>query len=111
MSLDVKNITLDQLLDNSAKDLTAFKATLNLAIAEKAEQEKVALKEKLASIASEAGYSLDELTKTKTKKKPSSPLYQNPDDKKETWSGRGRKPNWLLTQIEAGKTLEDFKIN
>ena len=110
MSIDVKNITLEQLLENSAKDLTAFKTTLNLAIAEKSEQEKVELKEKLANIASEAGYSLEELAKTKTKKKPNSPLYQNPDDKKETWSGRGRKPNWLVTQLEAGKNLEDFKI-
>ena len=110
MSIDVKNISLDQLLNNSAKDLTTFKTTLNLAIAKKAEQEKVELKEKLASIASEAGYSLEELTKVKTKKAPSSPLYQNPDDKSQTWTGKGRKPNWLLTALEAGKSLEDFKI-
>ena len=110
MKVDVTNITLEQLLNNSAKNLTAFKTTLNLAIAEKAKQEKVELKEKLASIASEAGYSLEELASTKTKKKPNTPLYRNPDDKSQTWTGKGRKPNWLLTALEAGKSLEDFKI-
>ena len=28
----------------------------------------------------------------------------------ETWSGRGKQPVWLRTQIEGGKKLEDFKV-
>lgn len=110
MSIEVKNINLEQLLENPAKDLTAFKATLNLAIAEKEEQEKQELKAKLSSIASEAGYSLEELANSKPKKKPSSPMYRNPEDPSQVWSGKGRKPNWLVTALEAGKSLEDFKI-
>ena len=109
--MKITDITFDELLENSAKDLIAFKTSLNLAITEKTEREKLELKERLESIASELGYSLEDLTKIKTKKKSVNPaLYQNPDNKTQTWSGKGRKPNWLLTQFEAGKSLEDFKI-
>ena len=109
--MKLSEITFDDLLETSAKELQAFKTTLNLAIAKKSEREKLELKEKLEALASESGYTLEELTKIKTKKKSLSPaLYQNPDDKTQTWSGKGRKPNWLLTQLEAGKSVEDFKI-
>jgi DNA-binding protein H-NS len=36
--------------------------------------------------------------------------YKNPDDVLETWTGRGRKPKWLLEEINKGKKLEDFEI-
>jgi DNA-binding protein H-NS len=28
----------------------------------------------------------------------------------ETWSGRGRRPRWLSSQLELGKRLEEFQI-
>ena len=28
------------------------------------------------------------------------PKYQNPDNQAETWTGKGRKPNWLVAQLE-----------
>jgi len=39
------------------------------------------------------------------------PKYQNPDDPAETWSGRGKQPRWLVAQLRAGKTLDDFRID
>jgi DNA-binding protein H-NS len=38
------------------------------------------------------------------------PLYRNPADYAETWSGRGHRPRWLAAQIASGKNLEDFLI-
>ena len=40
-----------------------------------------------------------------------SPKYQNPDNKAETWTGRGRKPNWLVAQLDNGKQLEHMLIS
>ncbi len=34
--------------------------------------------------------------------------YRSPDG--EEWSGRGRSPRWLVAQLAAGRTKEDFKI-
>jgi DNA-binding protein H-NS len=35
--------------------------------------------------------------------------YRNPETG-DAWSGRGRPPKWLQTQLDAGKTREDFLI-
>lgn len=38
------------------------------------------------------------------------PKYRNPDNPKETWSGRGRAPRWLSALIAKGKKIEQFLI-
>ena len=38
------------------------------------------------------------------------PKYRNPDQPSETWSGRGKQPRWLTTQLRSGKRIEDFLI-
>jgi DNA-binding protein H-NS len=39
------------------------------------------------------------------------PLYRNPSEPSETWSGRGNKPRWLAAQVNAGRSISDFLIN
>jgi DNA-binding protein H-NS len=36
--------------------------------------------------------------------------YKNPDNEFETWTGRGRKPTWLVVALGKGKKLEDFEV-
>jgi DNA-binding protein H-NS len=38
------------------------------------------------------------------------PKYQNPSAPEETWSGRGKQPRWLVSALQAGSKIEDFKI-
>src|ERR1700722_16292042 len=38
------------------------------------------------------------------------PKYQNPAVPSETWSGRGKRPRWLVSALKAGGAIEDFKI-
>lgn len=38
------------------------------------------------------------------------PKYRNPANSTETWSGRGKRPRWLASELTAGKKLEDFAI-
>lgn len=38
------------------------------------------------------------------------PLYRNPQNHLETWTGRGRKPGWLREKEESGQSIEDFRI-
>ncbi len=38
------------------------------------------------------------------------PVYRNPSNSAETWSGRGRMPKWLKRELDAGKKLEDFVL-
>ena len=34
--------------------------------------------------------------------------YVNPDNPEQTWSGRGRRPQWISEALESGRTLEDL---
>ena len=38
------------------------------------------------------------------------PKYRNPQNKAETWSGRGKQPRWLTAQLRSGKRLNSFLI-
>jgi DNA-binding protein H-NS len=46
-----------------------------------------------------------------TKKTPSIPVatYRHPEDPNTTWSGKGRKPRWILEWIESGKPVEELR--
>ncbi len=39
------------------------------------------------------------------------PKYRNPDNPRETWSGRGMQPRWLAEQVKRGKSAADFLIS
>ena len=41
---------------------------------------------------------------------PVKPKYQNRQNPKQTWTGRGRKPKWVVEKLDAGFSLEDLLI-
>ena len=41
---------------------------------------------------------------------PAPAKYRNPKDQAQTWSGRGRKPLWVVSELDAGIALEDLAI-
>ena len=36
--------------------------------------------------------------------------FRNPENPRETWSGQGRRPAWLVRQLEAGKSQDDLRV-
>ncbi|QWP78959.1 H-NS histone family protein [Lysobacter sp. K5869] len=38
------------------------------------------------------------------------PKYRDPDNKRNTWSGRGRMPRWLAQKTKYGRSVTDFLI-
>jgi DNA-binding protein H-NS len=38
------------------------------------------------------------------------PVYRNPDQPSQIWSGRGLRPRWLVFQLAAGRSLDDFRV-
>ena len=38
------------------------------------------------------------------------PKYRNPDDRSETWAGRGNRPRWLTAALKRGRKLESFAV-
>ncbi len=60
--------------------------------------------------AKEHGFSLDEVYQSGGKSSKGAPKYANPADPTQTWTGRGRKPNWLIEAMDAGKSLDDMSL-
>lgn len=73
-------------------------------------------RQQILAIAQKAGISVEELLATGTKQankgtgKKVQMQYQNPADKAQTWTGRGRQPRWIADAIAGGKQLADFRI-
>lgn len=45
----------------------------------------------------------------KSRRGRSTATYVNPDDPSQTWSGRGRRPNWLQDYLKGGGDLEALR--
>jgi DNA-binding protein H-NS len=101
-SVNVDKFSLKELLDLEAK--------VQKAIAEARLREHFELKQELATLAEKRGFSVRELFGGRGKGKATVPKYANPDDPLQTWTGRGRKPNWLVARVKKGAKLEQFAI-
>ena len=92
----------------SLKELRALLERVEDAIATREQQETAAVKAKLAEMASKAGFSVGELFGGRGGKRSATVVkFRNPEDPTQTWTGRGRKPNWIA---KAGGDIERFRI-
>ena len=107
----MKNTKLGEL---NLTELMELRQDVDLAIASaEAEARRTAL-EDVQKTAQEHGFSIEELI-GKGRKPPSSPSksppkFRNPGNPKETWSGRGRQPNWFKSAVDRGISEADMKI-
>ena len=112
---DITKISTEDLIKFSYKDLLAHQAKVNKALEMRHASEKDEVYKSLLALASEKGFSFDEFVghksaKGKTKKSDSKVMYRNPDNHDEGWTGKGRKPKWLVEKIDGGAKLEDFAV-
>ena len=114
MAVDLKSMNskeLEKLLNDVKKALQTAKAR------DRRQAMKAAEK-----AAGEWGFSLNDLAagekpakkqrknKAKVAKAKSKPQFANPADKTQTWTGKGRQPNWFRTAVEKGKSPDDMRI-
>src|SRR4051794_17710385 len=94
----------------SLKDLVALEAKLASAIAEARTRERSEVKRQMAELASSSGFSISDLfgSGKKNGRSVGAAKYANPDNPEDTWTGRGRKPNWLLAKLKKGAKQDDF---
>ncbi len=108
----------DEFEGYTSRELQELIPRIERMIAEKKIAEHKAIKDQLAAIASDAGFSIEEIfggrqKRAYTKRPGAAPSvevkYRNPDNPEETWSGRGRMANWLKEKIKKrGVKIEDF---
>ncbi len=81
------------------------------------------VRSKLTRLAKAEGYTIEELfggaaAPARPRKSAGStrklgkvpPKYRNPDNPKETWTGRGKQPRWLAAYTSKGRDLGEFLI-
>lgn len=102
------DISLESLSKEELKQLQSDveKALRTIDARRKAEAKRAAEK-----AAKEFGFSLDEIIDAGgTKGSKGAPKYANPADPSQTWTGRGRKPNWVNDALAEGTSLDTLAI-
>ncbi|MFP1645316.1 H-NS histone family protein [Pontitalea aquivivens] len=96
----------------SLNELKTLRAQVDRAIATYEDRRKKEALAELEDVARRMGFSLPELMAMQggRKRKPGTAKYANPADPAQTWTGRGRKPNWVTQALNAGKSLSDLAI-
>lgn len=95
----------------SYAELLKLQERIEAAIVQKRVDETAATKEALRAMAEKAGFSLNDLFGKRGAKKGSGEAkYRNPKDTAQTWTGRGRKPNWLVDAVKKGAKNDTFAI-
>lgn len=105
----MSRINIDKM---SYRELLELQSAVASAIVARKEEEKAELKRKLAELADQSGFAMDELFGGRRGRKSSGGgsaiKYRNPKDASQTWTGRGRKPNWLVEALKKGQKLDNF---
>ena len=112
MKPDLKSMT--------RKELEKLKVNVEKALAKLAEKDKKAALAAAQKAAASHGFSLAELTggvgskparaRKTGPKRTSAPKYKNPADPTQTWTGKGRQPEWFKTAIKAGTSPDAMEI-
>jgi DNA-binding protein H-NS len=98
----------------SLSELLAQQSALDRAIREARTADKAAAVARVRQLMSEHELTAADLVskspaKTGSTGKKVAPKYRDPVSGA-TWTGRGLKPKWLQTALEAGKSVTDFAI-
>ena len=115
LGIDQKDcpVNLSELETMSIKELRVLKDHVDEALNVAIPREKAALKATLRAMASEHGIRLADLVDDGKPKKGSAkgsvvPIkFRNPSNPAETWTGRGRRPNWMTSK---GGDIERFRV-
>ncbi|WP_336606171.1 H-NS histone family protein [Candidatus Rhodoblastus alkanivorans] len=106
--LNFESMSLEQLWALHVEVSTILSARI---LEQKSELERrLAIVSGSADIAGDAGLARSASQAKPRRKYPKvSPQYRNPETF-ETWSGRGKRPRWLVRAIASGQDMDDFRI-
>ena len=83
------------------------------AIVLKKQEEKAILRSHMEKLAADSGFDLGDLMgvpQPRPRNGKVATKYRHPKDASLKWTGRGRKPLWLVAELEKGRKLESFLI-
>jgi DNA-binding protein H-NS len=84
-------------------DLWSLHVEVSQVLQQRIQQEKLRLEERLKQ--------LQTTVVTRRPYPPVLPQYCNPDQPSESWTGRGKRPRWLVAQLKLGRRIEDLRVD
>ncbi len=113
MKTDLKNM--------SRKELEKLKADVEKALTKIGAQDRKLAIDAAQKAAAAHGFNLSDLTDAPAPKKrgpkpkagpkvKSAPKYRNPANPEQTWTGKGRQPEWFKTAVAGGKTPDSMGV-
>jgi DNA-binding protein H-NS len=99
-----------KLEDMSHQELVRLLKRVESLIAAKREHQRATMRKEIEAMAKAEGFHLDELFSSRSARAPRAAAgikYRHPKDATLTWTGRGRRPKWLL---DAGGNIERFRV-
>jgi DNA-binding protein H-NS len=113
-SMSAKKVELES---RSLDDLWSLHEEISAILSARIKAEKHELEKRLAvldrgrDIFAQSGLSSSLQTGKARRKYPRVlPKYRNPQTS-ETWSGRGKRPRWLVAAMKSGRKIEEFRIS
>lgn len=97
----------------SRRELEALQSNIEKALQDIAKNELKEARKAAEAAAAKYGFSLADVTggAGKSAKKAAQPArYVNPQDPSQTWSGRGRQPQWYKDAISSGVAPETMEV-
>lgn len=95
----------------SYAELIAAREQIDALLVDRRAAEMREAKAKLRDIAEKSGFTVEELFGGGRRKGNGAVVkYRDPKAPDNTWSGRGRKPNWLVAALKKGAKLESFAV-
>lgn len=98
----------------SLKDLNDLEAKVAKAKANARSRARADVKAKIDAILASSGFTIADLypvaRAARARVGGKAAKFVNPDNRAETWTGRGRKPNWLVAKLSKGAKLQDFAV-
>ncbi len=102
--------TYDELVALPYTELVALRADLENALLTVKTRTTENLREEYRRAAEASGLTLENVLRKPGKPKAAAPIaYRDPNNSRNAWSGRGRKPKWVEEYLAQGLTLSDLK--
>ncbi|HYU30641.1 MAG TPA: H-NS histone family protein [Thermoanaerobaculia bacterium] len=101
-SIDLSKLSLEE-LEGLAREIETE-------ITGRRQAEKERVLQQMRELAASIGTTPEDLFRRtgKVAEKVTAVKYRHPDDPSLTWAGRGKRPQWVVDALAAGKTLDDL---
>jgi DNA-binding protein H-NS len=99
------------LQDLSMQELQALSRDIEGELGRRGNEERKRVLARMKELAASVDMTLEEvIAYSSSKKTKGEPKFENPENPRQTWTGRGKRPSWIKAALEQGKSLDELRI-